>query len=263
MGIVAQVNSSAILEAATHLASEPRGPPAEPVGVYGNGLPDVELEGVGREAVNTRMRPPPGELPNDSPTPTPTTPKNQQRQWVRWRIASAFPFPGSHFRSVRYNRGYPIAWGPSMPEKFDPYHRWLGISPKDQPPNHYRLLGIDHFEANPDVIEGAADQRMAHLKRFNAGKHSALAEKLLNEVAAARICLLNPAKKAIYDQALRQQFGARAEPAERYSFLNQFQTAGPRSPAAGPGRREEDEGQEQDALDRHPGASLPGWRRSS
>lgn len=23
---------------------------------------------------------------------------------------------------------------------FDPYHKWLGIPPKDQPPNHYRLL---------------------------------------------------------------------------------------------------------------------------
>ncbi len=28
-----------------------------------------------------------------------------------------------------------------MPDSFDPYHRWLGISPKDQPPNRYRLLG--------------------------------------------------------------------------------------------------------------------------
>ena len=100
-----------------------------------------------------------------------------------------------------------------MPETFDPYHRWLGISPKDQPPNHYRLLGIDRFEANPDAIEAAADQRMAQLKRFNAGEHSALAEKLLNEVAAARVCLLNPAKKAFYDRVLREQLGAQAGPA--------------------------------------------------
>jgi hypothetical protein len=25
---------------------------------------------------------------------------------------------------------------------FDPYHVWLGIPPHEQPPNHYRLLGI-------------------------------------------------------------------------------------------------------------------------
>ena len=36
-----------------------------------------------------------------------------------------------------------------MSESFDPYHKWLGISPKDQPPNHYRLLAIDEFEAKP------------------------------------------------------------------------------------------------------------------
>ena len=37
----------------------------------------------------------------------------------------------------------------------DPYHRWLGIAPKDQPPSHYRLLGIDDFEPDPDVIAAA------------------------------------------------------------------------------------------------------------
>jgi hypothetical protein len=26
---------------------------------------------------------------------------------------------------------------------FDPYYHWLGIAPKDQPPNHYRLLGVE------------------------------------------------------------------------------------------------------------------------
>ena len=38
----------------------------------------------------------------------------------------------------------------------DPYHKWLGISPKDQPPDHYRLLGIDRFESDPEVISSAA-----------------------------------------------------------------------------------------------------------
>ena len=44
-----------------------------------------------------------------------------------------------------------------MAESFDAYHEWLGIAPKDQPPNHYRLLGIDLYEANANVIDGAAD----------------------------------------------------------------------------------------------------------
>ena len=74
-----------------------------------------------------------------------------------------------------------------MTEAFDPYHRWLGISPKDQPPNHYRLLGIDLFESNPDVIEAAADRQMTHVRTYQAGKHSQLSQKLLNEISAARV----------------------------------------------------------------------------
>jgi len=87
----------------------------------------------------------------------------------------------------------------------DPYYEWLGIPPKDQPPNHYRLLGIERFEANANVIQRAADRQMAHLRTFQAGPHSPLSQKLLNEVAAAQLCLLKPEKKAAYDAQLRAQ----------------------------------------------------------
>ncbi len=87
----------------------------------------------------------------------------------------------------------------------DPYHVWLGIPPEEQPPNHYRLLGIALFESQPDVIATAADRQMGHLRTFQSGKHSTLSQRLLNEVAAARLCLLSPAKKAAYDELLRQQ----------------------------------------------------------
>ena len=86
---------------------------------------------------------------------------------------------------------------------FDPYYKWLGISPKDQPPNHYRLLGIDLFESDPDVIAAAADKQMVHVRSFQTGEHSALSQKMLNEISAARVCLLDPQKKAEYDAALR------------------------------------------------------------
>jgi len=81
-----------------------------------------------------------------------------------------------------------------MAGPIDPYHRWLGIPPQDQPPNHYRLLGLQLFEDDADVIESAADQRMAHLRTFQTGTHSRLSQKLLNEVAAAKLCLLDPKK---------------------------------------------------------------------
>ncbi len=91
-----------------------------------------------------------------------------------------------------------------MSDPFDPYFKWLGISPKDQPPNHYRLLGIDLFVDDHDVIEHAADRQMAHLRSFQAGKHAADSQRLLNEIANAKVCLLDREKKAAYDQQLKQ-----------------------------------------------------------
>jgi hypothetical protein len=48
-------------------------------------------------------------------------------------------------------------------ESFDPYHKWFGIAPKDQPPNHYRLIGISLYETDADVIDTAANKQMAYL----------------------------------------------------------------------------------------------------
>lgn len=98
-----------------------------------------------------------------------------------------------------------------MPDDFDACFEWLGIPPTEQPPNHYRLLGIPLFVENPRVVENAADQRMAHLRTFQTGRHAAESQRLLNDVAAARICLLNPQKKAAYDERLRQTLGGRPE----------------------------------------------------
>ena len=100
-----------------------------------------------------------------------------------------------------------------MSQQFDPYHEWLGIPASEQPPNHYRLLGIPQLEESPAVIENAANQRMAHLRTFQTGKHVAESQRLLNEVAAARVCLLNVEKKTAYDRSLRPRLPASSEPA--------------------------------------------------
>lgn len=95
-----------------------------------------------------------------------------------------------------------------MSDEFDPYRKWLGIPAAEQPPNHYRLLAIAPFEDDPDVIEIAADQRMAHLRTLQTGPHAALSQKLLNELAGAKLCLLKPEEKAAYDANLRTRFAA-------------------------------------------------------
>ena len=92
---------------------------------------------------------------------------------------------------------------------FDPYYKWLGIPPEDQPPHHYRLLGISLFESDPDVIANAAEQRMAHVKQYQAGQHSLHSQEILNQLATAKVCLLNADKKAIYDGQLRRELSRR------------------------------------------------------
>ncbi|HBO46371.1 MAG TPA: hypothetical protein DD670_21075, partial [Planctomycetaceae bacterium] len=94
-----------------------------------------------------------------------------------------------------------------MPEAFDPYYRWLGIPPEARPVDHYRLLGVKRFEENADVIETAADRQTVHLRTFQIGPYSDVSQKLLSEVATARLCLLDPKKKAAYDARLREQEG--------------------------------------------------------
>ena len=86
---------------------------------------------------------------------------------------------------------------------FDPYHKWLGILPEEQPPNHYRLLGIVDFESDEEIIEGAASQRTLYLRTLASGKHEEAAAKLLNEVAAARVALLSQETREEYNRTLK------------------------------------------------------------
>lgn len=99
-----------------------------------------------------------------------------------------------------------------MPQEFDAYHKWLGIAPKDQPPHHYRLLGIDAFEDDRDVIDAAANRVMSYLKELATGDDATYSQKLLNEVAGARLCLLNPKKKAAYDKDLKSKLSPQRLP---------------------------------------------------
>lgn len=125
-----------------------------------------------------------------------------------------------------------------MAATFDPYHKWLGIPPAEQPPNHYRLLAINPFEGDPDVIEAAADQRMAHLRSLQTGQHAELTQKLLNKISLAKVCLLRPDQKKEYDRQLRAKL-AQASAPPGAATPTHAQTASPASdspalPVAGP-----------------------------
>jgi len=98
--------------------------------------------------------------------------------------------------------------------EFDPYRKWLGIRPEEQPPHHYRLLGIPLYEDDLDVIDAAVEQRVAFLQNCAGGEHLKLSQKILNEVADARNVLCDQKKKAAYDASLKAARKTDSSPAE-------------------------------------------------
>jgi biopolymer transport protein ExbD len=92
-----------------------------------------------------------------------------------------------------------------MFEAFDPYERWLGIPKGEQPANLYRLLGVTAFEATPEEIERSWEERMAVVKRRATGKRAALSQQILNELTQAKVTLLDPARRAAYDEQLQKE----------------------------------------------------------
>lgn len=127
-----------------------------------------------------------------------------------------------------------------MADTFDPYHRWLSIPPDEQPPNHYRLLGLKVLEDDADVIDSAADRQMTHVRTFQSGKFAEHSQRILNEISTAKVTLLDPTKKAAYDAPLRAKLDAekRTKRADRPLAVAQplapSAVAAPLPPAAQP-----------------------------
>jgi hypothetical protein len=97
---------------------------------------------------------------------------------------------------------------------FDPYLKWLGIRDNDRPVNHYRLLGLELFESDSDVISAAADRQMSHVRTYQNGARAELSQKILNELAVARRCLLVADQKKLYDAKLKKALAPKVKPAK-------------------------------------------------
>ena len=85
---------------------------------------------------------------------------------------------------------------------FDPYHKWLGIPPKEQPAGPRRLLGISEDENDPQVVRDAALRQTAFVRKFSMGEHGEHADRILSELADARDSILSgklesPTKSAV------------------------------------------------------------------
>jgi hypothetical protein len=105
---------------------------------------------------------------------------------------------------------------------FDPYRKWLGIPEHLRPPTHYQLLGIPPDERDLDVIEAAVLRQSAFVRNFQAGAYAEEATRILNEIAAARLCLIDPKKRAKYDADLAKRQSPRppSQSSSRHSDLS-------------------------------------------
>lgn len=90
-----------------------------------------------------------------------------------------------------------------MPAESDAYRELLGIETPNRPPHHYALLGLELFESDRQKIDDAAAERMGKLQDVANSELIDQSQRLLNELSAARRCLLNAVQKVAYDEALR------------------------------------------------------------
>ena len=124
-------------------------------------------------------------------------------------------------------------------EPFDPYYAWLGIPPAEQPADHYRLLDSAVSKTTHRAIANAADRSCSTSAPFQLGEHASLSQTVLNELVAARRCLLDASRKAVYDESLRGRLHATGFAAQPDSLpTNAAEPTAPLAPpvAYGPDR---------------------------
>ncbi len=92
-----------------------------------------------------------------------------------------------------------------MEDRIDPYLKWLDIPPGRRPPDHYALLGLERRSADPATIARAADVRLAKVRKIRPGGHLADWGRLLDQLNAAKTCLLDPASRTAYDASLASE----------------------------------------------------------
>jgi hypothetical protein len=88
----------------------------------------------------------------------------------------------------------------------DEYSQWLRIPPDvSRPPNHYALLGLPTFCADAKAIEEAADRQLERLDRHALHpdlERRARCQRMMDEVAQARLTVIHPQRRAAYDRWL-------------------------------------------------------------
>jgi hypothetical protein len=77
--------------------------------------------------------------------------------------------------------------------------RWLGLSSRDWPPDHYALLGLTPGEQDPAHLEVQVQDRLRIVRSYQLS-HPELATMAMNRLAEAFACLSDPVAKCTYDR---------------------------------------------------------------
>ncbi|MEX2176035.1 MAG: hypothetical protein WD872_16860 [Pirellulaceae bacterium] len=102
-----------------------------------------------------------------------------------------------------------------MAESFQPYREWLGLPDDVSQPTYYQLLGLAEFESDPQKIALGGDRATTKVRSFRPGKHAKAWSDLIDEIFAAKTCLLDPEIKAAYDRRLMAGSQAPRRPERR------------------------------------------------
>ena len=100
-----------------------------------------------------------------------------------------------------------------MGKQFDPYREWLGVEEAQRPLTYYQLLRLNAAQPTPEAIEQAVARQIAGMQEHLKGPRAQLARRTLYELESAKQCLLDPAKRRRYDEALCSGVHASATPA--------------------------------------------------
>ncbi len=115
--------------------------------------------------------------------------------------------------------------------RFNPYREWLGL---DQKPAHfYELLGLKLWEDDRDRIRAAAARALSTLRRIQPGNRQADWKALLDQLEAARDCLVSSPCRNRYDERLRRRIASddlHATPATRQPVASARPEADPMAP---------------------------------
>lgn len=101
---------------------------------------------------------------------------------------------------------------------FCPYREWLNLPEMGQSPSLYQILGLPNRETDLSLIAGSAERAIAQIRAIRPGAQAEQWAELLDRLFEAREVLLNPTRKADYDQTLADPpAGSSAKPAAESS----------------------------------------------